>query len=159
MDISFLEVTFSPLQSAFWIPKFLSVPCAKYIHPTLIFPKVSNLKFKLSSKHHQFEIPKSHLDQLNQQQVKILGQNSITCVKVKSLSCVRLFGTPWAIAHQASLSMEFYRQEYCSGLPLPSPGDLPNPGIESGSPILQVASLPSELPGKPYYALYVVLSY
>ena len=61
MDISFLEVTSSPLQYAFWIPKFMSVPCAKYIHPTLIFPKVSNLKFKLSSKHHQFESPKSHL--------------------------------------------------------------------------------------------------
>ena len=50
----------------------MSVPCAKYIHPTLIFPKVSNLKFKLSSKHHQFKSPKSHLDHLNQQQVKTL---------------------------------------------------------------------------------------
>ena len=68
-----MEVTFSPLQSAFWTPKFMSVPCAKYIHPTLIFPKASNLKFKLSSKHHQFKSPKSHLDHLNQQQVKTLG--------------------------------------------------------------------------------------
>ena len=80
MDMFFLEVTFSPLQSAFWIPKFMSVPCAKYTHPTLIFSKVSNLKFKLSSKHHQFKSPKSHLDHLNQQQVKTLGQNSITSV-------------------------------------------------------------------------------
>ena len=80
MDISFLEVTSSPLQYAFWIPKFMSVPCAKYIHPTLIFPKVSNLKFKLSSKHHHFKSPKSHLDHLNQQQVKTLGQNSFAFV-------------------------------------------------------------------------------
>ena len=50
------------------------------------------------------------------------------------------------------LSMEFSRQEYWSGLPLPSPGDLPNPGIESGSPALQADSLPSELPGKPWLA-------
>ena len=49
---------------------------------------------------------------------------------------------------QAPLFMEFSRQEYCSGLPFPSPGDLPNPGIEPGSPTLQADSLPSELPGK-----------
>ena len=48
----------------------------------------------------------------------------------KSLSCVWLFGTPWTIAHQAPLSMEFSRQEYWSGLVFPSPGDLPTPGIE-----------------------------
>ena len=54
--------------------------------------------------------------------------------------------TPWIIAHQASLFMEFSRQEYWSGLPFPSPGDLPNPGIEPGSPALRVDSLPSEPP-------------
>ena len=47
------------------------------------------------------------------------------------------------------LSMEFSRQEYWSGLPFPSPGDLPNPGIRPRSPALQTDSLPSELPGKP----------
>ena len=52
--------------------------------------------------------------------------------------------TPRTIAHQAPLSMEFSRQEYWSGLLLPSPGDLPNPGIEPGSPILQTDSLLSE---------------
>ena len=67
-------------------------------------------------------------------------------LKVKSLSSVRLFVTPWTIAHQAPLSMEFFRQEYWSGLPFPSPGDLPYPGIESGSPVLQADALPSELP-------------
>ena len=60
-----------------------------------------------------------------------------------------LFVTPWTVARQAPLSMEFSRQEYWSGLPFPSPGDLPNPGIKSGSPALQVDSLPSEPPGKP----------
>ena len=57
--------------------------------------------------------------------------------------------TPWTVAHQAPLSMGFSRQEFWSGLPLPSPGDLPDPGIESGSPALQADSLPSEPPGKP----------
>ena len=70
--------------------------------------------------------------------------------KVKSLSCVRLFVTPWTVARQAPLSMEFSRQEYWSGLPFPSPGDLPKPVIELGSPALQGGSLPSELPGKPH---------
>ena len=55
-------------------------------------------------------------------------------VKVKSLSCVRLFATPWTVAYQAYPSMGFSRQEYWSGLPFPSPGDLPNSGIEPGSP-------------------------
>ena len=49
------------------------------------------------------------------------------------LSCIRLFETPWTVAHQAPLSMEFSRWEYKSGLPLPPPGDLPDPGIESSS--------------------------
>ena len=57
--------------------------------------------------------------------------------------------TPWTIAYQASPSMGFSRQEYQSGLPFPSPGDLPDPGIESRSPILQADALLSEPPGKP----------
>ena len=75
--------------------------------------------------------------------------NSKSEVKVKSLSCVRLFETPWTIACQAPLSMGFSRQEYCSGLPCPPPGDLPNPGIKLRSPALQAGCLPSEPPGKP----------
>ena len=58
------------------------------------------------------------------------------CVCTQSLSRVRLFATPWTVAHQAPLSMDFPRQEYWSGLPSPSPGDLLNPGIEPGSPAL-----------------------
>ena len=58
-------------------------------------------------------------------------------VKVKSLSQVQLFVTPWTIAYQAPLLMGFSRQEYWSGLPFPSPGYLPNTGIEPGFPALQ----------------------
>ena len=61
-------------------------------------------------------------------------------VKVKSPSCLQLFATPYSVAHQAPLSMEFSRQEYWSGLPCPSPGDLPDPGIEPRSPALQADS-------------------
>ena len=69
--------------------------------------------------------------------------------KVKSLSRVQLFVTPWTVAHQAPLSMGLSRQEYWSGLPFPSPGDLPEPGIKPWSPALQADSLLSESPGKP----------
>ena len=57
--------------------------------------------------------------------------------------------TPWTVAHQAPLNREFSRQEYWSGLPFPSPGDLPNLRIEPRSPALQAYSLLSEPPGKP----------
>ena len=69
-------------------------------------------------------------------------------VKVKSLSRVRLFATLWTVAHQASPSMGFSRQEYWSGLPFPSPEDLPDPGIELRSPALQADALTSEPPKK-----------
>ena len=68
--------------------------------------------------------------------------------KVKSLSRVRLFVTPWTVGHQASQSMGFSRQVSWSGLPFPSPGDLPDPWIEPGSPALQADTLTSEPPGK-----------
>ena len=72
--------------------------------------------------------------------------------EVKSLSLVRLFVTPWTVAYQAPPSMGFSRQECWSGLPFPSPGDLPNPGIEPESPALQADlqadALPSEPPGR-----------
>ena len=70
-------------------------------------------------------------------------------MKVKSLSLVRLFVTPWTVAHQAPLSMGFSRHEYWSGLPFPSPGGLLNPGIKPRSPALQADALTSEPPGKP----------
>ena len=71
-------------------------------------------------------------------------------VKVKLLSRVQLFEIPWTAAYQASPSMGFSRQEYWSGLPFPSPGDLPDPGIKPRSAALQADSLPFEPPGEPH---------
>ena len=67
-------------------------------------------------------------------------------------SCLTL--QPHGVAHQAPLSMGFSRQEYWSGLPFPSPGDLPDLGIEPGSPALQADCLPSEPSGKPKYFMF-----
>ena len=69
--------------------------------------------------------------------------------EVKMLSRVQLFATPWTAASQAPPSMGFSRQEYWSGLPFPSPGDLPDSGIEPRSPALQADVLPSKPSGKP----------
>ena len=69
-------------------------------------------------------------------------------MKVKSLSRVRLFATPWTAASHVPPSMGFSMQEYWIGLPFPSPGDLPDSGIEPESPALQVDALPSKPPGK-----------
>ena len=75
------------------------------------------------------------------------------CVCGQSLSCAQLFETAWTPAYQAPLPMEFSRQEYWSGLPFPSPGDLPDPGIEPMFPV--IPALPgifftTEPPGKPF---------
>ena len=70
-------------------------------------------------------------------------------VRVKLLSRVRFFVTPWTLAWQALTSMGFSRQEYWSGLPCPPPGDLPYSGIKPRSPALRAESLPTEPPGKP----------
>ena len=74
-------------------------------------------------------------------------------LRVCSLSCVQLLATPWTVAHKAPLSMGFSRQEYWSRLPFPSPGDLPDPGIEPMSlvsPALAGRFLTTEPHGKPY---------
>ena len=68
---------------------------------------------------------------------------------MKLLSRVQLFATPWLCDYQAPPSMGFSRQEYWSGLPFPSSGDLPDPVIEPGSPEFQADALTSEPPGKP----------
>ena len=70
-------------------------------------------------------------------------------VKMKSLSLVRLFATLWTVARQGPPSMGFSRQEYWSGQPFPSPGDLPDPGIETMSPALQADFLPLSHQGSP----------
>ena len=69
--------------------------------------------------------------------------------EVKLLSRVRLFATLWTVSHQVPPSMGFSRQEYWSGLPFPSPGDLPDPEIKPQSPTLEADTLTSESPGKP----------
>ena len=82
-----------------------------------------------------------------------VGCHFLQCMKVKSLSRVRLFVTPWTVAYQAPPSMRFSRQEYWSGVPFPSPGDLPDPGIEPMSliaPALQMDSLPLAPARKPH---------
>ena len=71
------------------------------------------------------------------------------CFLVAQLS----FATPWTVACQAPLSMGFPRQEYWSGLPFPSPGNLPNPGIQPESPAVQVDSLPLSHLGPNFYVL------
>ena len=65
------------------------------------------------------------------------------------LSCVQLFAIPWTVAQQAPLSTGFSRQEYWSGLPFPSPGDLPDPGIKSSFPALAGGFFTTGPPGKP----------
>ena len=73
---------------------------------------------------------------------------------MKSLSRVRLFVTPWTVAYQAPPSMGFSRQEYWNGVPFPSPGDLPDPGIEPWSPAFQADTLTSEPSGKLWRKVY-----
>ena len=77
-----------------------------------------------------------------------LSLKSLLLLLLSHFSRVRLFVTPWTIAYQAPLSMGFSRQEYWSGLLFPSPGNLPDPGIEPGSPALQADSLLTGPPGK-----------
>ena len=89
------------------------------------------------------------LRQGNLMQIALYCMTLFIWSKVKSLSHVQPFATPWTVAYQALPSMGFSRQEYWSGLPFPSPGDLSNPGIKPGSPALQTDALPSEQPGKP----------
>ena len=72
-----------------------------------------------------------------------------TVLEEVSLSRVRLFATPWKVAYQPLLSIGFSRQAYWSGLPFPSPGDLPNPGIEPWSPALHTDALPLSHQGSP----------
>ena len=81
--------------------------------------------------------------------VKAIYNSNVVVVKVTQ-SCPTLM-TPWTVACQVPVSMGFSRQEHWRGLPFPSPGDLPNPGIKPMSPALQADSLPTELVGKPIY--------
>ena len=84
--------------------------------------------------------------------------NNISCVCAHLLSCVCFFAIPWTVAHQASLSMEFPRQEYWSELPFPTSEGLPDPGIEPTSPVspaLVGGLFITESLGKPFYILFI----
>ena len=84
------------------------------------------------------------------------------CVRAQSLSGVQLFATPWTVARQAPLSMVFPRQEYWRGLPFPSPGNLPDLGIEATSlvpPALIGEFFITAAPGKPLWVLVGVFKF
>ena len=130
------------------------------IHPThplsptsplaLIFPSIRVFSNELAlcirwPKYWSFSFSISHSNEI----LPMMPFHGDVCVLV---SHVQLFVTPWTVAHWAPLSMEFSRQEYWSGLPFPSE-DLPNPGIEPGSPALQVDSSPSEPPGDGHHLI------
>ena len=103
--------------------------------------------------------PKSYtIIKMKRQISSFLGTFFTSLVKVKSLSRVRLFVTPWTVAHQAPPSMGISRQEYWSGLPFPSPGDLPNAGIKLASPALAGGFFAPESPGKPPESCYITFN-
>ena len=81
---------------------------------------------------------------------------SVCFIVVQLLSLVLLFSSPWTVACQALLSMRFSRQEYWSGLPCPSPGDLLSLGIKPWSPTLEADSLQSEPPGNSWLFLSIM---
>ena len=99
--------------------------------------------------HGVFQTQGSSLGLLHYRQILYAGPLMGACW---SLSHIQLFTLLCTVAHLAPLSMGFSRQKYWSAYPFPSPGDLPDPGIELGSPALWVTSLLSELPGKPHWS-------
>ena len=102
--------------------------------------------FRAAFRHHPKQFP--YEIQLCSPEPEILEQQGhFLRRKAESLSRVQLLATPWIVAYKAPPSMGFSRQGYWSGLPFASPEDLPNPGIEPGSPTLQADALPSEPPG------------
>ena len=83
--------------------------------------------------------------------ISAVTTHTTLCVCVKSFSYVWLFTTPWTVAQQAPLSMEFPRQQYWSGFPFPSPGVFSNTGIKPMSPTLAGGFFTPEMPGKPWW--------
>ena len=97
----------------------------------------------------QFPYLRRTAQMLSNDPVIFLSDQAVCACMLSHFSRVRLFATLWTVAHKALLSMRFPRQEYWSGLPFSSPGDLPDRGIEPGSPLLWADPLLSELQGKP----------
>ena len=116
------------------------------LYPTLCDPMDDSMPGSIMKTQVQFLTLKIH-------RPSVLFVSVCACM-LSHFSRVRLFATPWTVASQAPLSMGFSRQEYWSGLPFPSRGDLPNPGMELRSPTLQADSLPYEPPGKPNVLWY-----
>ena len=110
-------------------PFILPIPMRYLIVPTSRTSLAQFLQKNIPSSPTRIQVKESPTCQVGR------GWKSYTCVCVKSLSHVQLFVTLWTVAHQAPLSIGFFRQEYWSGLPWPPPGDLPNPGIEPTSPV------------------------
>ena len=132
---------------------FNKVPCPPFMPPATPTP-VCNLRVLVIFLHTTLRIHLPHymLVFLN---VNSLSHESLFCCV--SLSCVRDFVTPWTVARQAPLSLEFSRQEYCRGSPFPPPGDLPDPGIASASlasPALASRFFTTVPPGKPPFTAY-----
>ena len=128
--------------------KFIVVITSQYIHVSNYFcTPESNIKLMQNISQYK-PSPKRKWEDLTNLAVLSTQSELTKSVEVKSLSHVWLLATPWTVAHQAPLSKGFSRQESWSGLPFPSPGDLPNPGIEPRSPTLQADALTSEPPGK-----------
>ena len=97
----------------------------------------------------------SHIIHVNTLECSYLYVLHISYMYAQSLSRVWLFATPQTVAHQILLSMGFSKQEYWSGLPFSTPGELPNPGIESVSPALKAVSLPLSHLGSPVFLVYL----
>ena len=117
-----------------WLPKPLTTEITRWIWALKVWPKIilgHDERTQFSHNSLSVCLLRSYVD-------------GLWYPKVKSLSHVQLFATLWTVAHQAPLSMGFSRQEYWSGLAFPSPGDLPDPGIEPRSPALQADGLTSE---------------
>ena len=136
--LKFMSIEFS-------MPSIHLILCHPLLLLPSIFPSIRVFSNELAlcirwPKYWSFTFSISHSNEI----LPMMPFYGDVCVLV---SCVRLFATPWTIAYQAPLSVEFCRQEYWSGLPFPSPGDLPNPGIKAGSTALQVDSSSSEPPG------------
>ena len=86
----------------------------------------------------------------------MFNRNRASVCVLKSLSRVQLLATPWIVAHQTSLSMEFSRQEYWRRFPFPTPGDLPDPGIEPASPLASALAggfFTTVPPGSPSFSI------
>ena len=116
-------------------------------NPTLLLPH----RWGFNSSAPQFPLLSSECEILTS---TISLRISLTSEPVKLLSHVRLFAIPWTVAYQSPPPMEFSRQEYWSGLPFPTPGDLPDPEMEPRSPTLQADALSPELPGKQFSSTF-----